>query len=286
MTEKRVLTAPLDEDLASFSLYLWQQRIPHRIVEQGDRQVLWVADAVHAARAEQLYRQLKSGDLRLERKGGTHRWFDWSAVVSQLGGAPVTVLLVLLSVIGYLLVTYDRDYSLVSWLTYFDFERQGGSIVWSVPPEQLWRLITPIFLHFSALHIVFNMLWLWELGRRIEHKEGSLRYSAIVLAIGLGSNVIQSVFSQVGIFGGMSGVIYGLLGFCWLWSFWRPRDSYHIRPAVIGVMIGWLVLCFFGFAALLGAGAVANAAHVGGLLVGMLLGTLAALLAGRQRKLG
>ena len=52
-----------------------------------------------------------------------------------------------------------------------------------------WRLVTPIFLHFGWVHLIFNMLWLWELGRRIEYAVGSLHLLTVILFIGIASNL-------------------------------------------------------------------------------------------------
>lgn len=170
---------------------------------------------------------------------------------------------------------------MLPWLTFFEFHSQGQHLQFSLPVREYWRLLTPIFLHFSLLHIVFNMLWLWDLGGRVERVQGSGRLLAIVLLIGAGSNITQAIFSQHSIFGGMSGVIYGLLGYCWVWGYLRRDPALHVPTPVVTVMVVWLLLCVAGFTELLGAGAVANAAHTGGLILGLILGAGAALIAGR-----
>jgi GlpG protein len=123
------------------------------------------------------------------------------------------------------------------------------------------------------------MLWLWDLGRRIEQLQGTWHLFGIVLSMAMGSNVIQYMFAGAGIFGGMSGVIYGLLGYCWSWSKLHPDTDLRVPVPVMTAMMIWLVLCLVGFASLLGAGEVANAAHVGGLVMGLLLGFAAGLIA-------
>ena len=97
--------------------------------------------------------------------------------------------------------------------------------------------------------------------------------------MGMGSNIIQFKYAEAGVFGGMSGVIYGLLGYGWMWSVICPERSLHIPKPVLIFMLVWLVACMLGFAELLGAGSVANAAHVGGLLMGLLLGIGAGIIA-------
>ena len=75
----------------------------------------------------------------------------------------------------------------------------------------------------------------------------------------------------------MSGVIYGLLGYIVIWNRCRPAQSFPLANGVAVVMIVWLLLCIAGFTELLGVGAVANTAHVSGLLLGIVLGLAAAL---------
>lgn len=284
MSDIRALDVSQEENLAEFSRLLWQQRIPHRLAESGDRQVLWVGQESHAELARGLYQRWRQGELSPSRPlaarhtaSGSDQWLR-SVVYT-----PVTVVLLLLSIAGFLLVEVDPGMRWVKLFTFFEFDRVGDHWVFVLPQGEYWRMFTPVFLHFSLLHITFNMLWWWDLARRIELAQGSLHLGGIVLSMGMGSNLIQFMFAGAGVFGGMSGVIYGLLGYCWIWSRITGDPRLAVPGPVMGIMLGWLVLCMFGFAALLGAEAVANAAHVGGLLMGLLLGGAAALFARSPR---
>ena len=77
-----------------------------------------------------------------------------------------------------------------------------------------WRMITPIFIHFSLAHLVFNCLWIYILGEKIENFDGSFIFISLALFSGILSNFLQYVMTHSSLFGGLSGVIYGLLGFC------------------------------------------------------------------------
>lgn len=278
MAEFIVVKVPLDQDLGEFSRYLWQQNVPHRIISEDEWLLLLVGsenDAQQVSRAWQVYLHDRSALPEIRREEDQLR----PRLVEQLLQVPVTSLLLVLSVLGFLLVEFDPDFSVVKLFTFFEFERRGNTVVFHLPDGEYWRMITPIFLHFGLLHIAFNALWLWDLGRRIEMLQGSVRMVGIVMVMALGSNIAQTLYAKVSVFGGMSGVIYGLLGYGWLWSVLCPQHSLGIPRVVIGFMLGWLVLCMLGAASLLGAGAVANAAHVGGLLMGMILGTGAGLIA-------
>src|SRR5438270_379342 len=91
---------------------------------------------------------------------------------------------------------------------------------------ELWRVVTPAFIHFSEFHILFNMLWLFSLGGQLELRYGSARLVVLVLLMAVPSNLCQYFFSTIVIegwkpvvtqssplFGGMSGVVFGLFGF-------------------------------------------------------------------------
>jgi GlpG protein len=72
----------------------------------------------------------------------------------------------------------------------------------------------------------------------------------------------------------MSGVVYGLLGFSWVAPLLQPGWRIRPSPAIMLFMVGWLVACLLGVVEGMGFGAIANAAHVGGLLCGAALGAL------------
>ena len=279
MREYIVVKTATDKNLQSFSRYLWQQKIPHRIVTENDEQLLLVGSEEAAIQVGTAYRHYLAGAESMPELGVKQEENTLLRVIVRMLAAPVTLVLLVLSWLGFALVELDPNYHYVSLFTFFDIETYGRFLSFSLPEGEYWRFITPIFLHFSWLHIVFNSMWLWDLGQRIERIQGSRRTLGIVMTIGLGSNIAQSLFAKVSVFGGMSGVIYGLLGYGWVWSAICPDRSVGIPKPVISFMLVWLVLCMLGVAELLGAGAVANAAHVGGLVIGLLLGAGAGLIA-------
>jgi GlpG protein len=147
---------------------------------------------------------------------------------------------------------------------------------------QYWRLVTPAFLHFGWLHIVFNSLWLWELGGKVERVMGHINMFLLFLVIAIVSNGSQFAFGGAGLFGGMSGVVYGLLGFSWVAPLFQPAWRIQPSPALMLFMVGWLVACMVGLVEVLGFGAIANAAHLGGLICGAVLGALFGMMSGRH----
>jgi GlpG protein len=131
---------------------------------------------------------------------------------------------------------------------------------------EVWRLITPIFIHFGAIHILFNTLWLYDLGSAIELRQKSHRLGLLVGIIGISSNIGQ-YFSTGFNFGGMSGVVYGLLGYFWVQGKLNPQFGLELHKQIVYMMMIWFVLCWTGL-----VGEIANVAHTVGLLSGLLLG--------------
>ena len=134
---------------------------------------------------------------------------------------------------------------------------------------QAWRYVTPAFIHFSVLHLVFNLLWWWYLGDQIEQRLGSGKLF-ILLIVGAALPNIAEFFASGPRFGGLSGVVYALLGDSWLRTRLQPDCGLAMPPALMGFMLVWLVL---GFLDMLGT-PTANMAHLVGLLVGLAQGWL------------
>ena len=152
--------------------------------------------------------------------------------------------------------------------------RGKPSLINILKSGQIWRFVTPIFLHFSVLHILFNMMWLRNLGRSIEFGRGTWRFAAIILVLAVASNIAQYWWVMTyypkqgpGNFGGMSGVDFGLIGYLWMKGWTQPRQGLGIPRDQLVMAILWMLLCIGG-----AFGQIANAAHVGGFAAGMVLG--------------
>ena len=94
---------------------------------------------------------------------------------------PATLILIVLSVIGFLLIYLHAPVEVISKLTFTDFRLVNGQVVIEPVSGEYWRLLTPVFLHFNWLHITFNSLWLWELGALIERRLGTTMLLPLVL---------------------------------------------------------------------------------------------------------
>jgi GlpG protein len=148
--------------------------------------------------------------------------------------------------------------------------RPGG--VEDIVHGEVWRLFTPIFMHFGIIHLLFNMWALAFLGSLIEYRRGTLTLALLVLLSAVVSNLGEYLyeansFGHAQLFGGMSGVVYALFGYIWMKGQNEPEQGMFLHPSTVQTMLFWLVLCMMGF-----VGNVANAAHVVGVAVGIVCG--------------
>jgi GlpG protein len=195
----------------------------------------------------------------------------------NLNRRPLTSILIAISIVVFLLKNSPYGqlaYQALSFsrVGYDEFGFPHSMGLTHILHGEIWRLITPIFLHFNILHILFNMWMLWGLGTLIEYRRGTRILAVLVLLTALASNIGQYVYNvEVGrdfvMFGGMSGVIYGLFGYVWMKGRHEPEQGMILDPRTVQSMLFWLVLCFTG-----ALGPIANAAHVVGLVAGVTLG--------------
>ncbi len=172
----------------------------------------------------------------------------------------VTLALIITSVAVFLISGMGKNTQIIG--PFFISEEINGGLD-EIISGQLWRLITPIFLHFNLLHILFNCMWLHSLGSQIEKKKGTKFFITFILCTAIVSNLSQFLITGPA-FGGMSGVVYGLFGYVWIKSRLDPGDGFYIDPVIAMIMLGFFLVCFTG-----AFGGVANWAHAGGLIVGL-----------------
>jgi GlpG protein len=193
------------------------------------------------------------------------------------GLAPLTLSLIVISVAVTLVIGLDPNFHDMRWfaisLNFFDIRLllngvQGQEFLPQVQAGQVWRLITPIFVHFGPLHLLFNMIWLRDLGTMIEVRQGMLKLALLVVVVGILSNVAQYAYAGP-YFGGMSGVLYGLFGYIWLRGQCDPASGLALSQSIVWMMMIWFFLCLSGL-----LGNVANGTHAVGLLVGVIWGAV------------
>jgi len=166
----------------------------------------------------------------------------------------------------------------VPWDTFDTFDGRLEAMLATMSGGQVWRLITPDFLHFSWSHLIFNSVMMWFLGSQIEWMDGRGRLLILVGATSVVSNGFQYLVSGP-LFGGLSGVVYGALAYCWLSQRRRPR--FQFPPALVTFALLWMVIGYTPLPEMIGVGRMANEAHLGGFLAGL---ACAAILPLRGRK--
>ncbi len=182
---------------------------------------------------------------------------------------PITYGLIGMSVFVTLLSGFGEDSRIVS--TALISVSSFGELD-EIRAGQLWRLITPVFIHFDIYHLVFNLLWIWVCGGAIEKRTGWLAYLFLFAIAASISNLAQYFFSGPA-FGGMSGVVYAFLAYVWMQMRFNPIGYAGVIPkAVVPLMLIWFVACWIGLIP-----NVANIAHTAGLLTGLIWGRIDAM---------
>lgn len=191
---------------------------------------------------------------------------QWTSAGAR--GTPITYLLIAISVgVGFMTNFGQQggEESLLERLYFFSSRAE-------LDRGEYWRVITPIFVHLSPMHLLFNMLALHAEGGLIEARRGSGRLLALVLFLAVTSNTAQFLWAGPG-FGGMSGVIFGLFGYAWTKSRLDPGAGIHMSSQNVTMMLFWLFLCMTG-----AIGSIANGAHVAGLVGGIVVALVSLLL--------
>jgi len=279
-----------------FSDYLYAQGVDN--VVEPDRDGLWAIwvhaeeELEHAARQLQHFikqpgdekyqhaqelAQDRRAQQRQQEEAAQKRYFNRDRLMPKLiyGIGVFTFSLIVLSVVLSLLSWSGLN---LSWLRISEYDVvQGGAaarIQYGLPEVrsgELWRIFTPILLHGGILHLLFNMLWLKDLGTRYESGLGRWRFLLFVLVIAGLSNLGQFILSGPN-FVGMSGVVYGLLGYIWMRGRFDPRSGFFVDRNTMLFMTVWFFACLLEIIP-----NVANTVHTIGFVGGLLWGYLAAM---------
>jgi GlpG protein len=217
----------------------------------------------HSERSDQSYRKrILDGSML------------WRGVVTY-GYGLVSLAVIIICGAVFFLSDFGHDMRAVHWLFIGEYISPGGiadrlMALLEIRHGQIWRLITPIFLHFSFMHLFFNMLWMLDLGSMVEMHQGKGKYLLLMAGLAIFSNVAQYLVAGPR-FGGMSGVVYGLLGYVWIRGKFDPTSGLYLHPTTVAMMMIWFLICLLGL-----TGQVANMAHAAGLGLGMAWGYAAA----------
>jgi GlpG protein len=293
---KPLAIIPLDQDLSVFSQWLTVQGILHRVIERDGEQALFVDNTELSPQVEQcLKRYLSEGPFREELVVHIKQFKEQQAKRKRFlkpvniglytrakpHEAPVIFCLIGISILFAFLSDFGQGGPLLRHFLILDPFKlsidlstalgRWDALIEMLALGEVWRVISPDFIHFNAMHITFNLLMLWVLGGQLEIQKGSLSFIALTIFVSIISNIAQLLETSY-LFGGLSGVVYGLVGYCWLWKIFEPRIFF---PSVLmKFSVVWLLLGYTPLTEWLGWGRMANAAHLYGLLAGLLWGAV------------
>ena len=148
----------------------------------------------------------------------------------------------------------------------------------SIRKGELWRAITPIFLHGDLWHILFNLFALHYLGSQVENAYGTWKFALMVLGFALIPNFLQAIAVGPN-FVGISGVCFGLFGFAWIKGMLEPDRGIYIGELTVIIVLAWFVMGYLGYIP-----NMANWAHGGGLFSGIFLAFLPHLVKAQNRQ--
>lgn len=253
----------------AFIDYMASRQIDIKMMPEGEGQfALWLTDSQYQIEAEAELEQFlenpnaskyqaASWDMAETRQNHFKYQSPSMLAMVKAKAGPITLLVMAICVVIFVLQQLGAGKAVFAALHFPAFSHQE----W-----QLWRWFSHALLHFSVMHIAFNLLWWWQLGGDIEQKLGSGKLLQLFLVSAALSGAGQ-YWVEGANFGGLSGVVYALVGYLWVIGYKAPQLGLSMPKPVIGFMLVWLVLGFVQpFMA------IANTAHLAGLLAGVAIG--------------
>ena len=198
-------------------------------------------------------------DAQAEKLSGMYRGLTFARIM-KLSGV-VTKSIIVICLVVYILTSQGMD---VTARAPFMFFTTLQSLMGS---GELWRWITPAFIHFGIFHFMFNMSAWWVFGGMVERTQSSRRLFTLFFICAVISNLVQFMWTG-NRFGGLSGVVYGVLGYLWFYERFSPAPPFRLPK---GLMVFMLIALALGFTNIM---PMANQAHLSGLLTGCFLGGL------------
>ena len=289
---RHIGSIPAETDAKRFGDYLLAAGMRNSVEEVASGWAVWVEDDDHLERAKAELDAFSANPADAKYNGATRkaekirsaeekkkerlskRFHDvrtsWGATPQW--AQPVTIALILASLLvaAATAVGSNSTGPAINALRIQSVQVDAATEQWwyegglsDVRRGQVWRLVTPILVHFGAIHLIFNMFWLFDLGGQIERARGSGFLLGLVLAASIVPNVSEYFWSGP-FFGGMSGVVYALFGYVWIKGKYEPHLNLGVSQQTVVIMLVWLVICMVGIIP-----NVANMAHLMGLVVGV-----------------
>ena len=244
-----------------------------------DRHEIWIYNEDDMARALEIYNEFRQQGLSSEfeakasigkekSKEQQRSQSSFIDVRTQVFGKSSRGLLTN-AMIGVCVLLYLLEYQMgnaMSLKYLYMTELTGGRYMpglLEIRNGEVWRLFSSSFLHGSLFHIIFNMAWLYRLGRMVEDVAGVFTFIVLFLLSSIGGGLLQ-YWATGPYFVGMSGFVYGLFGYAWIMGRYKPGHGIGVEKQDINMMIAWFIFCLF-------MGFVANGGHAGGLALGIVL---------------
>jgi GlpG protein len=312
---RQLATLPTAAAARALADYLLTRKIDTRLLPDGDQWSVWVCDEdrlpqaqlelaefernphdtrfTEAAKAAEVVRQQQRRAESAPLRGPKVRR------PSDIGAQhPVTATLIALSILATLATDWGKihlppsnfatsltDKLLIASPWDVVRARPADPLLSALRKGQVWRLVTPVFVHLTLLHLLFDMVMLYQLGSRVEQRRGPWRYLLLILVCAITSNLGEYYlghmvwdgdglrFSHFISFGGMSGVVYGVFGYFWMKAHFEPELELYLPPSTVFYLMVWFFACtseWFQKEVL--HGNIANWAHGVGLLSGIFIG--------------
>ncbi|MCG9584749.1 rhomboid family intramembrane serine protease GlpG [Vibrio tubiashii] len=253
----------------AFIDYMASRQIDIQMMPEGEGQfALWLTDSQHQIEAESELQQFLSDpnankyqaaswDMAESRKNHFSYQSPSMLAMIKAKAGPITLSVMVICLVIFTMQQLRSGEGVFAALHFPAFAGQE----W-----QLWRWVSHAVLHFSVMHIAFNLLWWWQLGGDIEQRLGSGKLLQLFVVSAALSGAGQ-FWVEGANFGGLSGVVYALVGYLWMLGYKAPQLGLSMPKPMIGFMLVWLVLGFVQPYM-----AIANTAHLVGLLSGVALG--------------
>lgn len=251
----------------AFVDYMATQGIELRVHNSGEAAEIWLADDSHLEQVQHELQQFLNDPLNSRYRAASWQAGKTDAELHYQGysylqtlrskAGPLTLSVMALCIVVYILMQILGDDAVMYWLSWPQNSEQY---------TQLWRWVSHAFLHFSLLHITFNLMWWWYLGGPMEKRLGAGKLFVLAVVSAFFSGWAQSLFSGA-LFGGLSGVVYALMGYCWLSGERAPERGLMLPRGLMVFSVLWLVAGYFDILGM----SIANAAHVAGLVLGLLM---------------
>ncbi|MFT5082801.1 MAG: GlpG protein, partial [Lentisphaeria bacterium] len=253
---------PLQENMKELDIALNHSKVPHRFTEDRGCQLLWIAGPQFSVITENVIEDFSRSKLSHAQKLPSIDTVTDSDTGTYLNGilfliklVPITVAIVILGFLGCVMGEF-RVYGILEWT-----DRSFAALIHG----QYWRLLTPAFLHFGIVHFIFNGLWIWEIGGRLERFMGRLAYMGLFVSTALVANVAQFISGGEAVFGGLSGVVYGYFACMFILHRANKVRELELPVGLYVFLVLWLVAGFTGLIDFFMEAKIANWAHFGGL---------------------